>query len=194
MDSFNEAIPQLIDDAGWMAPVLFIILHLIRPLLFIPVIVVCILGGYLFGFFYGTLYSIVGLSLMSLVFYKLINLFPFFQKRIIKLKQKVFKDRLLTIGQVMILRMMPFVHFHLLSLYLMDMTKTYREYMTYSIGGVIFPSMLYTAFGQGITELPWYLSLIFFVLLAMIFSYLGKRGTAVYKWGKFFPSKVYERS
>ncbi|UTR15560.1 TVP38/TMEM64 family protein [Salipaludibacillus sp. LMS25] len=193
MEAFNEAIPQLIDEAGWLGPALFIILHLIRPLLFIPVIVVCIIGGYLFGFFYGTLYSIIGLSLMSLGFYKLINLFPFFHKRIIKLKQKVFKDRLLTIGQVMILRMMPFVHFHLLSLYLIDMTKTYREYMIYSIGGVIFPSMLYTAFGQGITELPWYLSLIFFGLLAMIFSYLGKRGTAVYKWERFFPSKVYER-
>lgn len=193
MESFNEAIPRFIEEAGWLAPVLFIVLHLIRPLLFIPVIVVCIAGGFLFGFVYGTIYSIIGLSLMSLFFYKLVDVFPKFRERVIRLKKKVFKDRMITVGQVMILRMMPFVHFHLLSLYLMEMTSSYKEYMRYSIVGVILPSMLYTAFGQAITEMPWYLSIIFFGCLAILFSYLGRRGTSVYKWDSFFPRKAIER-
>jgi len=193
MESFNEAIPRLIEDAGWLAPVLFILLHLIRPLLFIPVIVVCIAGGFLFGFVYGTIYSIIGLSLMSLFFFKLVDIFPQFRERVLRLKEKVFKDRMITVGQVMILRMMPFIHFHLLSLYLMEMTSSFKEYMRYSILGVVLPSMLYTAFGQAITEMPWYLAIIFFGILAIIFSYLGKRGTAVYKWNRFFPKKAMER-
>ncbi|PYZ93711.1 TVP38/TMEM64 family protein [Salipaludibacillus keqinensis] len=193
METFNEAIPQIIEEAGWLAPVLFILLHLVRPLLFLPVIVICIVGGYLFGFVYGTIYSIIGLSLMSLVFYKLVFVFPSIRNRVIRLKKKMFKDKTMTIGQVMILRMMPFVHFHLLSLYLMEMTSSFKEYMRYSVVGVILPSMLFTAFGQAITEMPWYVSIIFFGSLALIFSYLGKRGTAVYKWHRFFPRKAYER-
>lgn len=193
MDDFIEVIPQLVKEAGWLAPALFIIVHLIRPLLFLPVIVICIIGGYLFGFFYGTVYSIIGLSLMSLMFYKLVDIFPSFRARVTLLKKKVFRDRTLTIGQVMILRMMPFIHFHLLSLYLMEMTSSFRSYMKYSIGGVILPSMLYTGFGQAITEMSWYMSVLFFGLLLVVFSYLGKRGTAVYKWDRFFPKKAVGR-
>ncbi|MBU9721173.1 MULTISPECIES: TVP38/TMEM64 family protein [Bacillaceae] len=189
MDMFNNAIPHVIEDAGWLAPILFIFVHLIRPFLFLPVIVVCIAGGILFGFLHGTLYSIIGLSLMSFFFYKVVDIFPSFRGRITRMKEKILKDRVLTLGQVMILRMMPFVHFHLLSLYLMEMTSSFKEYMRYSIGGVILPSLLYTAFGQAITEMPIYLSVLFFVLLITIFSYLGNRGTVTYKWNNFFPKK-----
>ncbi|MGJ9382965.1 TVP38/TMEM64 family protein [Salipaludibacillus sp. CF4.18] len=190
MEAFNESIPRIIEEAGWLAPVLFILLHVIRPLLFLPVIVICIAGGYFFGFIHGTIYSIIGLTLMSGMFFKLIEIFPGFRTKITRLKQKVFRDRILTIGQVMILRMMPFVHFHLLSLYLMEMTTSYRQYIKYSVGGVILPSVLFTAFGQAITEMPWYVSLLFFGLLALIFYYLGKRGTVVYKWERFFHRKA----
>ncbi|WP_078595089.1 TVP38/TMEM64 family protein [Evansella clarkii] len=190
MDVFSEAIPRVIEEAGWLAPVIFIIIHLIRPFLFLPVIVICIAGGYLFGFLHGTLYSVIGLSLMSFFFYKVVDIFPSLRNRITKLKEKIFKDRILTLGQVMILRMMPFVHFHLLSLYLMEMTNSFKEYMRYSVMGVILPSAIYTAFGQAITEMPLYLSLLFLVMLTALFSYLGKKGTATYKWDRFFPRKL----
>ncbi|MBU9714161.1 TVP38/TMEM64 family protein [Evansella tamaricis] len=189
MDMFNGAIPHVIEEAGWFAPIIFIIVHLIRPFLFLPVIVVCIAGGYLFGFLHGTLYSIIGLSLMSFIFYKLIDIFPSFRTKIMKLKEKYLKDRVLTIGQVMVLRMMPFVHFHLLSLYLMEMTSSFKEYMRYSIAGIILPALLYTAFGQSFTELPIYVSLLLILLLISLFSYLGKRGTVTYKWHRFFSTK-----
>ncbi|MDG5786951.1 VTT domain-containing protein [Evansella sp. AB-P1] len=189
MNMFNQAIPQVIEEAGWLGPVLFIILHLIRPFLFLPVIVVCVAGGILFGFLHGTIYSIIGLSLMSFFFYKLVDIFPSFRNRISDLKGKIMKDRTLTLGQVMILRMMPFVHFHLLSLYLMEMTSSFKEYMRYSIGGVILPSLIYTAFGQAITEMPIYVSIVFFVLLISLFAYLGKKETITYKWSRFFPNK-----
>lgn len=189
MDMFNEAIPHVIEEAGWLAPVLFIIVHLIRPFLFLPVIVVCIAGGYLFGFVHGTIYSIIGLTLMSFFFYKLVDIFPSFRNRITKLKSKLLKDKTLTLGQVMILRMLPFVHFHLLSLYLMEMTKSFKEYMRYSFGGILLPSMLYTAFGRAVTEMPIYITLFLFLLLMSLFSYLGKKGTETYKWEQFFAVK-----
>ncbi|MFA9558693.1 TVP38/TMEM64 family protein [Evansella sp. AB-rgal1] len=192
MEMFNEAIPHVIEEAGWLAPVLFLIIHLIRPFLFIPVIFVCIAGGMLFGFVHGTIYNIIGLSLMSFFFYQLVDFFPSFRTRISSLKNKLLKDRVLTLAQVMILRMMPFVHFHLLSLYLMEMTSSFKDYMRYSIGGVILPSILFTSFGQAVMEMPFYVSILFFVLLISLFAYLGNREIVTYKWNRFFPDKSTE--
>ncbi|RNA70295.1 TVP38/TMEM64 family protein [Alteribacter keqinensis] len=193
MNDFIEGIPTIIERAGWLAPLIFILLHLIRPFLFLPVIVVCIAGGYFFGFFYGSLYSLVGLTLMSFFFYKVVDYFPSIRTRFSKMKQRIFKNRQLTLGQVMILRMLPFVHFHLLSLYLMEMTSSFKEYMKYSFGGLILPAMLFTAFGQAISEMSLTGSLITIGGLAVIFYLMGQKGPITYKWDKFFASRSRSR-
>ncbi|PYZ97258.1 TVP38/TMEM64 family protein [Alteribacter lacisalsi] len=189
MNDFIEGIPALIERAGWLAPLIFILLHLIRPFLFIPVIVLCVAGGYFFGFFYGSLYSLVGLTLMSFSFYKVVDYFPSLRNRMSNMKQKVFKNRQMTLGQVMILRMLPFMHFHLLSWYLMEMTDSFKEYMKYSFGGLILPSLLFTSFGQAIGELSLYGSLIILTALGVVFYLLGQNGPVTYKWEKFFTSR-----
>ncbi|WP_138415912.1 TVP38/TMEM64 family protein [Aquibacillus sediminis] len=174
MEQFDQSLEVLIENAGWLAPVLFILIHILRPLLFLPVIVVCIAGGVLFGFVEGALLSFIGLSLMSLISYQLVNKFPKFRSGIARLKQKVFQDRTISVSQVMILRITPFIHFHLLSFYLMEMTKSFKEYMYYSILGMIMPAILYTAFGEAITTLPWYLTGMLFLFLLIIYVYLDK--------------------
>ncbi|WP_142828395.1 TVP38/TMEM64 family protein [Planococcus soli] len=174
MEQFDQSLEAFMDSVGWLAPFLFVLLHLVRPLLFLPVIAVCVAGGFLFGFFEGAFLSFIGLTLMSWVSYLLVNKFPKFQDKMARLKDKIFPDRTLSVFQVMILRIMPFVHFHLLSLYLMEMTKTLKEYMIISALGLIAPAILYTAFGQAITEFPWYTTLSMFILLAAIFSFIEK--------------------
>lgn len=169
MDQLDSTLKTFIEGFGWLAPILFVFLHLIRPILFLPVIVVCIAGGVVFGFFEGALLSFIGLSLMSFVSYVLVNKFPNFRDKMARLKEKMFPNRTLSVGQVMILRIMPFIHFHLLSLYLMETTKNLREYMYFSTLGLIMPAILYTAFGQVITEMPWYVSLLMFAVLAILF-------------------------
>ena len=174
METFLLDLESIIIEMGWLAPPLFILFHLLRPLLFLPVIVVCIAGGVLFGFVQGSIYNFIGLALMNYLFYLLINKFPKFEKKIRSLKNKVLPGRTMSVGQVMILRIMPFVHFHLLSLYLMEMTKNFKEYMYYSLLGVILPSVIYTAFGEAISEMPWYLTLGMFLILAGLYALLGK--------------------
>lgn len=181
---FEQAIENFIGHAGLWAPLLFILLHLVRPLLFLPVIAVCIAGGFLFGFFQGAILSFIGLTLMSYISYMMINKFPRFRSKLASLKDKWFPDRNLTVSQVMILRVMPFVHFHLLSFYLMEMTNTRREYMYYSALGLIAPAILYTAFGRAISEFPWYTTLSMFLLLAAIFSFIDKWQSRKHKLDK----------
>jgi len=174
MDQFDTTLEAFIESAGWLAPLLFVLLHLFRPFFFLPVIVVCIAGGILFGFVEGAILSFVGLSLMSFVSYLLVMKFPKFREKVSRAKEKVFSDKTISVSQVMILRIMPFVHFHLLSLYLIEMAKSFKEYMYFSMLGVILPAILYTAFGEIITELPWYLTTLLFALLAGIYLYIGK--------------------
>ncbi len=174
MDNFNDSIQSLIEGAGWLAPALFILIHLLRPFLFLPVIVVCIAGGVLFGFVEGAVLSFIGLSLMSLVFYKLVSRFPRFREGVARLKSRILPDRTISVSQVMVLRVMPFVHFHLLSLYLMEMTNGFKSYMYYSALGVILPAVLYTAFGEAITEFPWYVVGLFMIILAAVYTLLGR--------------------
>ena len=165
-------IEEVIYQAGWFGPFFFILLHIVRPVFFLPVVVVCIAGGYLFGFVQGTMYSIIGLSLTGAVFYKMVNWFPAMRDRMLRIKRKVAGERKMTVGQVMILRVMPFVHFHLLSVYLIDMTKSFREYMQYTVLGVITPALLYTAFGEAIEKMPWYVSITFLTVLLVLYRLL----------------------
>lgn len=174
MENFLLNLETTIDEMGWFAPPLFVLLHLLRPVFFLPVIVVCIAGGVFFGFVQGAIYNFIGLALMNYIFYLVINKFPKFEKKMRSLKIKLTLDKSISVGQVMILRIMPFVHFHLLSLYLVEMTKDFKEYMYYSILGVILPSIIYTAYGQAISNMPWYLTVFMFVILAGVYALIGK--------------------
>ncbi|CQR47976.1 SNARE associated Golgi protein [Paraliobacillus sp. PM-2] len=175
MEQVNQSIEAFIDYAGWYAPLLFVVLHIIRPILFIPVIVVCIAGGVVFGFVEGAILSLIGLSLMSLLTYKVVYKFPKLRQSIARLKKKIFQDRMISVSQVMVLRIMPFVHFHLLSFYLMEMTNNLKGYMYYSILGLIAPAVIYTAFGEAITAFPWYVTICFFFILVLIYYFIDRR-------------------
>ncbi|MTD29833.1 TVP38/TMEM64 family protein [Planomicrobium sp. YIM 101495] len=177
MDSFNQSLGEFIENAGWLAPVFFVVLHLIRPFLFLPVIVVCVAGGLLFGFVEGALLSFIGLSLMGIISYLLVERMPKFRAKLTPLKKKLFGERKVSVGQVMLLRVMPFVHFHLLSLFLIESTRSFKEYAYFSILGMVMPAVLYTAFGQAIAEFSWIGSLLFFAVL--LIAYIG-----IEKWHK----------
>lgn len=59
MDGLLTDALAYIEAAGWLAPVLFIILHILRPVLFLPVLLVTLAGGYVFGLFYGMIFHML---------------------------------------------------------------------------------------------------------------------------------------
>ncbi|AQQ52194.1 TVP38/TMEM64 family protein [Planococcus lenghuensis] len=174
MNQLQETVTTYIESAGWFAPVLFILLHMLRPLLLIPVLVVCILGGVLFGFVPGAILSFIGLSLMSFEMYVLVNRFPGFKARLDRLKERFGHGRTLSLGQVLVLRVMPFVHFNLLNVYVMEMTKSFRQYASYTLAGLVAPAILYTAFGHALSSMSWITSLMLAAVLAGIYYVIGK--------------------
>jgi uncharacterized membrane protein YdjX (TVP38/TMEM64 family) len=63
----HEALRQWISGQGWLAPLAFMALQVIQVVIFIiPGEVVQVAGGYIFGFWLGTLYSLLGIAIGSL--------------------------------------------------------------------------------------------------------------------------------
>lgn len=190
MDETMTLLFVFIGSTGLLAPVIFIGIHLIRPFFFIPVPVICIVGGILFGSVFGTIYSILGLTMLSILFYFLYRQVPRLSKKINTLKQKWLGNKVnFTIGQIAILRLIPFINFHLLSLCIIDVTRNFREYAKGSFYTNIPVALLYTVFGQFIREFSTTVIIAILLALTLLF-YLLREKQIIIKWHEFFNPKT----
>ncbi|PLR81507.1 alkaline phosphatase [Bacillus canaveralius] len=176
----------LVETGGIFAPLAFVAFHLLRPFLFIPVVVVCAAGGVLFGTVWGTIFSLMGLMLVSLFFYFFIGKMPGTHRKLTNVKRKWFGEyRNLTVGQVAVLRVIPFVHYHLLSFCLLERTKTFQEYIKGSFLSNLPLALFYTIFGEFISRFtPVLVAIILFSLAILV--YILREKVTVIKWKEFF--------
>ncbi len=192
MDETVVLLFAFVESTGMLAPLAFIFLHLIRPFLLIPVQVVCIVGGIVFGALFGTLYSLVGLSLLSAVFYILFKRMPTTFKKIIHLKEKWIGSKVsFTLGQIAILRLVPFINFHLLSLCILEITKGFRQYTKASVFSNIPVALFYTIFGQFIREFSATMIAAILISLTLLF-YLLREKQVIIKWHEFFHPNIHK--
>jgi uncharacterized membrane protein YdjX (TVP38/TMEM64 family) len=176
----------LIEAGGFFAPLAFILFHLLRSFLFIPVPVVLISGGVLFGTLWGSLYSVIGLMGVSLFFYIFIERMPKTQERLVKIKVRWFGEyRNLTVGQIAILRLIPFVHYHLLSFCLKQKTPLFKDYMKASLLTNVPMAILYTSFGEYIRYFTPSIIILFLLVLTALVYFFREKQNAI-KWREFF--------
>jgi uncharacterized membrane protein YdjX (TVP38/TMEM64 family) len=180
----------MVEAGGIMAPLAFVVFHLLRSFLFIPVSVVVVAGGVLFGTLWGTIYSVIGLMGVSVFFYVFIDRMPKTQERIIKIKNRWFGEyRNLTVGQIAILRLIPFVHYHLLSFCLKQRKPKFKEYLRASLVTNIPIALFFTIFGEYIsTFTPSVIGIILIGLTCLV--YLLREKQNVIKWRDFFKRKT----
>ena len=189
MDESMATLLVLVGASGILAPIAFILFHLIRQFLFIPVALVCLAGGILFGSLFGTLFSLLGLLLNSLCFYFLIDKMPKTYGKLSKLKRKWFGEyRNLTVSQTAILRLIPFIHFHMLNFCLMEKNRKLSIYMKNNLLTNLPLAFFYSAFGQFISLFtPMVTMLILLILFVLV--YLLREKVTVIKWKRFFSLK-----
>lgn len=179
----------IMETGGMFAPIAFIVLHVLRQFLFIPVVIVCIAGGLMFGTVYGTLFSLFGLFFSSILFYFFIHKMEKTHEKLSSLKRKWFgENRNLTTGQVAILRLLPFIHFHLLSFCLLEKEKNFAGYAKASFFSNIPLALFYTIFGQFILHFSLEFAVII-VFSLLILIYLLREKVTIIKWGDFFQNK-----
>lgn len=180
----------LVKSGSWYAPALFILFHILRPFLFIPPAVVCIAGGLLFGIVPGIIYSLIGLSAASVVFFILIEQVPETMNKLSKLKKRLFGPyRDLTVAQVALLRLVPVINYHLLSFCLFDRKRNFTEFMRASFIANIPFAIFYTVFGEYIGHFNAAVGLIMLGVV-LIFAYLLREKIAFIKWQEFFKTSI----
>jgi uncharacterized membrane protein YdjX (TVP38/TMEM64 family) len=189
MDDRLVAAFAIMEASGYIAPVLFILFHVLRQFLFIPVALVCMAGGILFGSLLGTVYSLIGLTLLSIIFYFAIKSFTSFYERLLRLKEKWFgKSADLTTGQIAVLRLIPFIHYQLLNLCLMQKNPQFKPYVHATIISNIPLAFFYTVFGQYIKQFSPPILIMILLALVVLF-YLLREKVRVIGWNEFFPER-----
>jgi uncharacterized membrane protein YdjX (TVP38/TMEM64 family) len=189
----NQTMTMLfafLEASGIWAPIVFLLFHGIRQFLFIPVAVLCIVGGILFGTFLGTVYSLIGLTLSCITFYILYQTMPKIFGKIRKMKDKWLGERVsFTIGQIAILRCVPFMQYHLLSLIILERKKNLFSFTKQTFLSNVPVAILYTFFGQSISHLS--PSMIIGILVAFtVLFYLFREKQISIKWKDFFKPKT----
>ncbi|QGS68995.1 TVP38/TMEM64 family protein [Oceanobacillus sp. 143] len=185
MELFGNYIMAVIETGGYFAPFLFIMIHLLRPLLFLPVVFICISGGILFGPVSGSIYSFIGMTLSCLIFYRLAQWNPKSFEKLIILKQRLLgKYTQLTVSQVTLLRLIPFIHFHLLSLCLIEISENSKAYTKSSILSNIPLAVIYTCIGGWLSNLT-PLSIFIFLTVLLLLIYILRRKELIIKWHEF---------
>ncbi|WP_186578423.1 TVP38/TMEM64 family protein [Aquibacillus kalidii] len=186
MEYMSTYMMAIIETGGLFAPLLFIGMHLVRPLFFLPVVFICITGGAIFGAVAGTLYSVIGITLSSFLFFRMTKWMPKTTEKLVKMKHKLIgKNAELTTSQVALLRLVPFIHFHLLSLCLLEVSADFKTYMRSSFLANIPLAVVYTTIGNWISSFsPVVAGVLLLALLPII--YLLRRKEISMKWEDFF--------
>lgn len=193
MDEKLLIMLAFMEGSGVLAPFIFIIFHILRQFIFIPVALVCMAGGILFGSLLGTIYSMIGLLILSALFYFCIGKMPGPLAKLMGIKYKWFgRYTKMTVGQISVLRLIPFFHYHLLNLCLLERRPDFRGFMRGSFATNLPLAFFYTVFGEFITQFTPSMAAMIIVALFVLF-YVLREKIVIVAWKDFF-SHQHERS
>ncbi|MET3697320.1 TVP38/TMEM64 family protein [Bacillus oleivorans] len=187
MENAMSLLFTIIETGGMLAPIAFVLFHVLRQFFFIPVPVVCMAGGILFGTTFGTLFSIVGLMISCLLFYMVIEKLPKTYEKLMNIKKKWFGPHSrLTMGQITILRLIPFVHYQLLNVMMIERARSFGKYVIGAFWTNLPLAFFYTVFGEFISGFTPTIVIIILAALSVLF-YILREKVVVLKWKEFFP-------
>ena len=71
--TISAYIDTILRNAGWLAPLLYILLYMLRPITLLPATILTILAGAIFGGIYGSIYTIIAATASAIVTYSIGN-------------------------------------------------------------------------------------------------------------------------
>ncbi|WP_298626594.1 VTT domain-containing protein [uncultured Legionella sp.] len=147
---YSLEIIKLIDDLGWIAPVLFIITYCLASLLLLPTMVLTLAGGAIFGPVFGLLLNLVGATTgagLAFLITRHLAYDWFSNKKGEKLNQLIAGVDEKGWLFVALLRLIPIVPFNLVN-YGMGITGIrFRLYLLTTFVFLIPAEIIYTYFG-----------------------------------------------
>lgn len=176
-----EDIRAWILSFGWAAPVLFILIYTIRPLILFPASILSLAGGLTFGPVWGTVYTIVGATMGAVLSFGLARFLgeKFVRKRLkekgskieMQLQQKGFM-------YILLFRLIPIFPFDLVS-YAAGVSKIkFTAFLLGTLLGMIPGTFAYNFLGSSFLEGKTsyiIIAAVVFVLVTLIPFVLKKR-------------------
>lgn len=180
----KECLETFIRSQGTLSKFIFIVVFALKPLIiFIPAMLMTIVGGSLFGPLQGLLLSLVGFFLSgTLAFFLARFLGESFVDKIVKGKSMKMDKTINKNGIFIIalIRFVPVFHYDIVS-YTLGLTKVkYKDYIIGSILGVIIETAAYAYLGENIFNPhspEFILSIAIIVVLGVLGWFLAKRGS-----------------
>ncbi|MCX7885094.1 MAG: TVP38/TMEM64 family protein [Caloramator sp.] len=167
-------VERIVESYGKLAPVIFLILCVIRPIILLPIGLFSVLGGLLFGSLNGTIYTVIGSTIGSIIAYYLARywgrewveslLNAKFQKIDSKFREKGFTVTFL-------MRVIPILPCDVVS-YICGLSDIdIFKYIAGTIIGIIPGTFIYSNFGSSLHNVysrQFILSIVFLILLSIL--------------------------
>ncbi|GEL76954.1 TVP38/TMEM64 family membrane protein YtxB [Tenuibacillus multivorans] len=151
-DISPEDIRTLIYTAGWFAPLFYIFLYLLRPLVLFPASIFSIVGGLAFGAIMGSVLALIGATGGAIVAFLISRRFGednFKHKKVLELMNK-FETK--GFYYVLLLRFLPVVNFDLIS-YGAGLSKvSLKDFVKATVIGIIPGTLIYNLMGASLVE------------------------------------------
>lgn len=175
-----EELSGWIESLGPWAPVLYIVIYALRPLIFFPASILTLTGGILFGAWFGTLYTLIGATLSAVVGYIM-------AERLRALWGKAVPGKRLAAAQqqmeangflyVLWFRLVPFLNFDVVSYVAGAARVKWVAYITATILGMLPGTIAYNFLGGSLLDGDWRVisAAILVVLLFTLASWLLKK-------------------
>ncbi|RSK27570.1 TVP38/TMEM64 family protein [Bacillus sp. HMF5848] len=169
-----DMIREWILSFGVFAPVIFILIYSIRPLILFPASILSLAAGLAFGAFWGTIYTIVGATAGAILAFFLARVLGSkFVKGRWKGKGKAIETQLEKNGflYVLLLRFIPLFNFDMIS-YISGLSKVrFTHFLVATVIGMIPATFAYNFLGSSLLASSWWvlgLALLVFVAFAIL--------------------------
>jgi len=182
----SQSVQSLITSFGVFAPIAYIALFALLPVVFFPVAVLAVAGGLLFGLVYGSLYTLIGAAINCALMFLLSRSVG--RRRIQSLVEQrvssVWQERLKQAGGrkgfflLVILRLIPAVPYGLIN-YAFGLSELrFWPYMLASILGIIPGTLVFINLGDKALDInspSFWFAVVLIVALFVVTLILGRK-------------------
>lgn len=175
----EERIQTILNDAGFWAPLIYILLWAILPIFLFPVPLLVVPSGYIFGTAMGVIYTLVGCAVNILIMYFLAAKLA--RKPISELVEKKSNDKIKQIffnpsgtsqGVFFIFRLIPLISYNLINYMAGILEIRFLPYFLLSLVGITPGIFAFLYLGEQIHDpsSPEFKLAIFFLVLLTVIS------------------------
>lgn len=168
----TEIIKCWVGNLGIWAPVVYLLGYVLRPLLLFPAVPFAILGGILFGSFWGTIYVLIGAMCSSICEFLLVRHFvgektkEFLRKKTHRISQVVTRHGFLT---VFLVRLIPNIAFDLQNCGLALAPVSFAHYFYGTLLGCLPACIFYASLGNLVFNwsVPWAIGFVVSIVICL---------------------------